>query len=208
MDSLLSDVTVRVSQLGGHVLIDLVNTVVWGVDPHVDRLTDFNHDLVWARTVGLITAEEADAVAHLAVAEPQIAAAEHQKITAIRDNLHRALTGRRPPGLAVRAYREALTRAELVPDEHGWQWNDQAVALTTPRDRIARQVLGLFEHPRIDRCRTCDGEGCGWLFLDTSRRGDRRWCSPTDCGNRTRARRHYQRIRSEIAANTGPTDRL
>jgi predicted RNA-binding Zn ribbon-like protein len=39
----------------------------------------------------------------------------------------------------------------------------------------------------------CEGEGCSWLFLDTSRNRSRRWCSMEDCGNRAKARRHYER---------------
>ena len=38
----------------------------------------------------------------------------------------------------------------------------------------------------------CAGDDCRWAYLDVSRRQDRRWCSSADCGNRDRARRHYQ----------------
>jgi predicted RNA-binding Zn ribbon-like protein len=41
--------------------------------------------------------------------------------------------------------------------------------------------------------RVCAGEGCGWLFLDTSRNGRRIWCESGDCGNRERVRRHLAR---------------
>jgi predicted RNA-binding Zn ribbon-like protein len=37
----------------------------------------------------------------------------------------------------------------------------------------------------------CEGDVCGWLFLDRSPAGRRRWCSMRDCGNRAKARRHY-----------------
>jgi len=41
--------------------------------------------------------------------------------------------------------------------------------------------------------RQCADEGCGWLFLDRSNAGKRRWCSMADCGNRNKAREHYRR---------------
>jgi predicted RNA-binding Zn ribbon-like protein len=41
----------------------------------------------------------------------------------------------------------------------------------------------------------CGGEGCGWLFLDTSRNHRRRWCTMQGCGNRAKARRFYERTR-------------
>jgi predicted RNA-binding Zn ribbon-like protein len=31
------------------------------------------------------------------------------------------------------------------------------------------------------------------VYLDTSPRRNRRWCSAADCGNRNRARRYYAR---------------
>jgi len=34
-----------------------------------------------------------------------------------------------------------------------------------------------------------------WLFIDRSRTHRRRWCSMQTCGNRHKARRHYQRIK-------------
>ncbi len=43
----------------------------------------------------------------------------------------------------------------------------------------------------------CAGEGCSWLFLDTSRNRSRLWCSMEDCGNRAKARRHYARKQKE-----------
>jgi predicted RNA-binding Zn ribbon-like protein len=57
-----------------------------------------------------------------------------------------------------------------------------------------------------DRLRRCDDDGCGWLFLDTTRNHSRRWCSSGDCGNRDRARRHYARNRTTVRGD--PSSRL
>jgi predicted RNA-binding Zn ribbon-like protein len=35
------------------------------------------------------------------------------------------------------------------------------------------------------------------VYLDTSPRHNRRWCSADDCGNRHRARRYYARHRAD-----------
>jgi predicted RNA-binding Zn ribbon-like protein len=37
--------------------------------------------------------------------------------------------------------------------------------------------------------RECPGPNCGWLFLDTSKAGRRRWCSDESCGSRSRVKR-------------------
>jgi predicted RNA-binding Zn ribbon-like protein len=46
------------------------------------------------------------------------------------------------------------------------------------------------------RLRCCANPRCGWLFLDDSKAGTRRWCSMSACGNRAKVQRHAQRQRS------------
>jgi predicted RNA-binding Zn ribbon-like protein len=38
---------------------------------------------------------------------------------------------------------------------------------------------------------------CGWLFMDDSKNGSRRWCSMQSCGNRAKAHRHYLRSKQK-----------
>lgn len=49
---------------------------------------------------------------------------------------------------------------------------------------VAREAVLLLGGEMADRVRQCEGDGCAILFLDTSRSGDRRWCSMAACGNR------------------------
>jgi predicted RNA-binding Zn ribbon-like protein len=49
----------------------------------------------------------------------------------------------------------------------------------------------------VHRVKACDG--CGWLFLDTSRAGARRWCSMAMCGARHKMRRYHQRHTTGVA---------
>nr|WP_250475193.1 CGNR zinc finger domain-containing protein [Caballeronia sp. GAFFF1] len=44
--------------------------------------------------------------------------------------------------------------------------------------------------PTLWNVRECGA--CSWLFLDLSRSKSRRWCSMATCGNRVKARRHYE----------------
>jgi len=39
----------------------------------------------------------------------------------------------------------------------------------------------------------CAGAGCGWFFLDTTKRGNRRWCSMRDCGQDAKSARRRAR---------------
>lgn len=64
------------------------------------------------------------------------------------------------------------------------------------------QVLGAFARDALDvigagasrgRIRECAGDNCRLIFLDTSRPGNRRWCSMERCGNRSKVRAHRVR---------------
>jgi predicted RNA-binding Zn ribbon-like protein len=48
--------------------------------------------------------------------------------------------------------------------------------------------------------RECGAGDCRWLFLDTSKNRSRQWCSMRSCGNREKARRHYQRLKAKRSA--------
>jgi predicted RNA-binding Zn ribbon-like protein len=64
-----------------------------------------------------------------------------------------------------------------------------AQALTT----LARDAVDLFGSPLRKRIRVCAAPDCGLLLLDTSRPGNRRWCSMQRCGTLAKVRSHRAR---------------
>jgi predicted RNA-binding Zn ribbon-like protein len=60
---------------------------------------------------------------------------------------------------------------------------------------LAAQNLLELLRAGPDRIRRCAGHGCILHFYDASRGGRRQWCSMAACGNRAKARRHYERAR-------------
>jgi predicted RNA-binding Zn ribbon-like protein len=59
---------------------------------------------------------------------------------------------------------------------------------------VARDAVDLLTDPPVlATLRRCAGEGCGRVYLDTSRGRRRRWCSSEICGNRERVARHRRR---------------
>ncbi|MCO1657984.1 CGNR zinc finger domain-containing protein [Pseudonocardia humida] len=65
---------------------------------------------------------------------------------------------------------------------------------TLPGWAAAEDYLRLLSRDAA-RVRHCAGPGCVLHFYDTSKRGDRRWCSMAGCGNRAKAARHYARTK-------------
>ena len=94
-----------------------------------------------------------------------------------------------------RALAAAPARCTLKRSREGYSWDIDAksataVALLAP---VLWSAGDLLASPRLNRVRRCANPECGWLFLDDSRAGKRRWCSMSACGNRAKARRHYHR---------------
>ena len=72
-------------------------------------------------------------------------------------------------------------------------WHGSAAnALAT----LARDAVDLVTGPYAQRVRQCAADDCALMFVDTSRPGQRRWCSMDRCGNR-RKTSAYRRRRSD-----------
>lgn len=56
---------------------------------------------------------------------------------------------------------------------------------------LAVSALALLANRAWEKIRICPN--CNWLFLDRSRNASRLWCDMSVCGNRSKAKRHYER---------------
>ncbi|MFD0474814.1 CGNR zinc finger domain-containing protein [Nonomuraea thailandensis] len=61
---------------------------------------------------------------------------------------------------------------------------------------VARDAAELLLSPEVGRVRVCGSDRCGLRFVDRSQAGRRRWCSMSRCGNRTKVKRHQERVRN------------
>ena len=94
-----------------------------------------------------------------------------------------------------------MARSQVVPTDTGftWLWAEGGKALDCVLWPIARSAADLLTEGPLGAIRLCEGRGCGWVFLDTSRNRTRRWCDMRICGNRAKARRHHERMKAGAA---------
>jgi predicted RNA-binding Zn ribbon-like protein len=209
--------------VGGHVVLDLINTVEprAAVADRLERLATPADLLDWAHRAQVVDAAEADAVR----------AAWAASATAGRQALGAAIEIREAAYalLGPRAYRHkpetldtcgaleslalrraaAAARSELVRRDDGPAV--RVVVGTTPAmlipDRLAHAAVDLLSTADLSTLRACplDEGGCGWLFFDRSRNGSRRWCVMADCGTNAKARRLTERRRAkrQVVAGEG-----
>ncbi|MDG4785113.1 CGNR zinc finger domain-containing protein [Micromonospora sp. WMMD1102] len=198
-----------------------------GYQPH-DFLSDTSALLRWTTRVGLVSDAEADRVGRAWRDDPGAAHAGLTAVRNIREELHLVLLATIPDadggaagaqggpgwgdpiaaGAALVGLQErwsgAAARATLVldrgdPPEVRLAYGSVAAMLVA--DRIVESVLDVLlttDLTRVRRCPLAEG-GCGWLFLDQSRNGSRRWCRMADCGSTVKSRRLTERRRAARA---------
>jgi predicted RNA-binding Zn ribbon-like protein len=164
--------------VGGRLALDFVNTANWiDGEPADDRLEDGDALLRWGRRAGL-----------------QIPASASQRVqpaqvTAIRLAVRRMFNddaGDQASSAVQNLVDKLLTSPARLDDA------SRFVLLA-----VLFSALELAATKRLDRIRRCPGKRCGWLFLDESPAGRRRWCDMATCGNRDKVKHHYRRHNSE-----------
>ena len=71
--------------------------------------------------------------------------------------------------------------------------------LEKPLWLVALSAEALLLGDRLVRVKACDN--CGWLFLDTSKNGTRRWCNMHTCGSQAKSKAYYHRKKEEDTRN-------
>lgn len=190
----------RFSHIAGDRMLDLVNTVEWrlGGPTREEDLRTFGDVVDWCQESGLTTASEHSDLARLGAADPAGAESQRVRVVALREAAYGALFEADPSAGAVLAteHRRALRRAHLATVDGRWWWVEDQEDLTVPGDRIARGLTALVLRDDLDRLSQCADDRCGWVYLDTSPRRNRRWCVAGDCGDRNRARAYYARSKA------------
>jgi predicted RNA-binding Zn ribbon-like protein len=130
--------------------------------------------------------------ARLAEAGGRGTEAELREVLAARDLLQSVVRGERPAGV-LSSVLDGVTRVPEVRDGtvawtlHAPPERELAVRAVLAWDALAREQPG--------RLRPCANDECRLFLVDHSKAGTARWCSMAACGNRMKARRHYQRAR-------------
>ncbi|TYC24930.1 CGNR zinc finger domain-containing protein [Micromonospora sp. MP36] len=192
---------VRFGHIAGDRMLDLVNTVAWrlGGGERTEKLKTFSDVVDWCSESDLISEDEAVALRDLAGQDDARAERERQQVIEARERVYAALFEDDPEAAADLAgmYRAAIAAADLVRTGDRWQWRDRETDLRLPRNRIVRGLVALTQRDDLDRLHQCEDAKCGWVYLDTSPRRNRRWCNTKDCGDRNRARAYYARQKAK-----------
>ncbi len=190
----------------GRLCLEFANTANWHASPQpIEELTSYAELIAWGQKAMLLDEAESTALLLAAERDPEAAQSTLHEAIALREAVYRlfsAVASEKPPSSediqSVNvAWQEAALRLSLRrgPTRFHWLWDEQ-LSLRRPLWPVALSAGTLLTSDQIERVGECaDDRGCGWLFFDTSRNRSRRWCGMEGCGNRAKARRHYERAR-------------
>lgn len=199
--------------LGGRPSLDFANTADWHAsDQPVEFLTSYSDLVAWSQRAGILTDHQAQRLLKEAARRPADATTALRRAIALREAIYRIFSaishGRSPQAADLATFNAelsgALAQSRIVPTAEGftWDWVGAEDTLDRMLWPVVHDAAALLTSEELDRVRECADDRCGWLFLDTSRNRSRRWCSMKDCGNRAKARRHYERKRADRRRET------
>jgi predicted RNA-binding Zn ribbon-like protein len=194
--------------VGGDPSLDLVNTVDWtGAGLKDERLPDYAHLTRWAEGAGVLPREGAQRLRRLAARDPRAAMAALHKAWRLREVLRRLFVGiaADPPREDAAAAVEfaALLRGALQElrlerrgkgtARHAWTFPASGTTLDGFLSPVLWSAARLLASTDAEQLRECAGPDCGWIFVDRSRNGLRRWCEMQTCGTLEKTRRRSNR---------------
>jgi predicted RNA-binding Zn ribbon-like protein len=189
----------------GHPVLEFTNTVGDHASEHPgETLFQYEDLLAWAKRVGLLRGERVEILTRKAAVKPAEAAAVFAKSLNLREAIYRIFVahtkGKIPVDTDLVILNSTLAPmmdgAQVVyqSGKYEWQWNFDENALEAPLWIIALSAVDLMTSENMKWVGQCaDEDGCGWLFVDTSKNHSRRWCDINDCGNRAKQRRYQKR---------------
>jgi predicted RNA-binding Zn ribbon-like protein len=206
---------------GGVLCLDFANTIEpRGGPPPVsappgylfrDELMTYLELVAWTVHKGALPINTGTALIEAANSQPEQAATVLMRAHTLRDAIYRIfwrIAQQQPPPAAdlailAREHAAAAMAADLVAadGEVRWAWPEDGANLARPLWPVAWSATKLVttgESARIKVCPGTPGQSvpCAWLFYDETKNRSRRWCSMTDCGGVTKARRQTARRRA------------
>ena len=189
---------------GGAACLDFANTVAWRPSAKpVDGLQTYDDLVLWGLHAALVSLPASEGLLAHAARDELAARATLDRAVALREAIFRLFAAlahgdafaQEDLAMVNAVLAVAMAHAAVMRVEDGFalRYPENEEALALPLWNVAESAAHLLVSGDWSRVRDCPGLDCGWLFLDRTKNGNRRWCDGADCGNRGRVRAHYRR---------------
>ena len=198
--------------IGCDLALDFTNTSSGrGHETHFEHLRAAENVVAWARHAKVLAPADGDWILQALQGDEGLAARLLKRALALREIIyaigadvaaHRRAAPESVDALA-HVHAACIAKARLAPHGAGfvWSWAPQEAPIEAVLGPIALSALTLLTQADLSRIKQCQGDHCGWLFLDTTKNKSRRWCEMEVCGNRAKQKRHQSKLRKTMAAS-------
>lgn len=187
---------------GGILCLDFINTIDNRKKKEAhDYLTGFKTLLEWYGYTGILSPKIIHTLERLAKDYPQKAMVVFEKSRQLRELLHQlflaVISGKNPAPADLVLFNTYIGEA-YSNIEMGWLAGKAKLQFNAPAlEQVywwpVKSAVELYTSGNTGRVKECPA--CGWLFLDQSRNGSRKWCSMSTCGDVDKVTRNYQRTK-------------
>lgn len=189
--------------VGGALCLDFCNTVSGlGTSESVENLESLDDLGSWAVHAGVLAGAEAK---RLCIRKPPPERADALRKALLARATLQDLFGTvakhspvRPSSLAAfnRLLKEADGNSVLAPagERFAWTYSEPKGSLASVLNPILRSGAEMLVARDLHRVKACPGRGCGWLFYDDTKNGNRVWCEMRVCGSRAKSRHRSRRM--------------
>lgn len=191
---------------GGELCLDFVNTIPDRVDgTNRDHLANFNDLIYWAKKAKAIDQTLFTRLEKAGDAAERKAKDFFTEAIQLRSLIYRIFQPLsqkqkvKPSDLEAfnKLSKSYLAHLEIgnLKDGFSEQWNFEPQQFHIVSAPVFKSAYDLLLSDKLQRIKECPN--CGWLFLDTTKNGRRRWCSMQDCGSAVKALDYYYRKKKE-----------
>ena len=186
---------------GGALCLDFANSLSWrsGESPN-ERLQTYRDLLRFAEAANLRPPVEVNFLIKQAKQDSGVTMRAFKQAIQLREAVYRAFShcaqGRLPETADIayinQAFKTAISKKSLRREARSFvlDWSENKEDPNSVWWPLAESaVMTLTQLDRL-KVRLCGADDCGWIFIDTSRNGVRRWCDMRVCGNRAKVRRY------------------
>ncbi len=189
--------------VGGVLALDFCNTSSGrGTEDAIEHLNVPEHLVDWCRHAGILD-QTGEAYVRTRCADAGFGQDLLRRAIKLRDAIYRldvTLAARGEPDQAdmdiiATNHADCLSAGRLTTKNgaFGWTWQVEQAPEAALLGPIAGSAMALVTQADHSRLKQCGGHQCGWLFLDTTKSNNRRWCEMDVCGNRAKQKRKRQR---------------
>ncbi|MBK8969516.1 MAG: CGNR zinc finger domain-containing protein [Saprospiraceae bacterium] len=183
---------------GGWLCLDFINTVSARTPGlGTEYLNNWDDLRAWVRHVGLFSENEWQRWQALPESNIEEVRAFREALYVLFEHLSRKGT-LHPKHLDAfnGLLHEVYPHTQLCLTDNGLRRGvSEAPHPEKPLWLIALSAEALLLSDRLTRVKSCGN--CGWLFLDTSKNGTRRWCNMQTCGSQMKAKAYYHRKKGQ-----------